>query len=132
VIGMHDSTDRDRLRSLGLELRDYLVRARKSVDDEIRTYPTPIPRCDAQFNFVYEQRSRLSELLNPLNAALDHGNAPIDFVRAMAAFMAAPPGESLEERDLRKRIAANLSAASGLSLLEDSSSAELTPPSAAR
>jgi hypothetical protein len=49
------------------------VRARVSLDEEIRTYPTPIPRCDAQFNFVYEQRARLSQWLNQLDAALDGG-----------------------------------------------------------
>ena len=100
------AADTDRLHSMGLELRDYLVRARKAIDDEIRAYPTPIPRCDAQFNFVYEQRSRLSELLNRLNAALDQKNASPEIAHVIDAFVAARPGDSLEERDLRKRLAA--------------------------
>ena len=107
---MSCETDRDQLRSIGIELREYLVRARKSADDEIRTYPTPIPRCDAQFNFVYEQRLRLSQLLNQVNVALEKENGSAELAEAALAFATTPFGESLEERDLRKRIAACLSA----------------------
>src|SRR6185369_13558034 len=33
------------LQSACIELRDYLDRIRRSIDEEIRSYPTPIPRC---------------------------------------------------------------------------------------
>ena len=107
---MHVSADSDRLRSIAGELRDYIARVRASVDDEIRTYPTPIPRCDAQFNFVYEQRGRLTELLNLLNAKLDRGDPPSQLASVIADFVASSPlCESDEERDLRKRLAAGMS-----------------------
>lgn len=102
--------DANRLRSLGIELREALVRAKRSIDEEIRTYPTPIPRCDAQFNHMYEQRSRLAELLNRLHAALDRGDGAGELLSAMTAFAALQSmDESAEERSLRARIAKEVS-----------------------
>jgi hypothetical protein len=101
------SADSLQVRSMAVELRDYLVRARASVDEEIRTYPTPIPRCDAQFNGLYEQRGRLTELLNVLNVELE---SPSRLVSVIAGFIASSPlCESDEERDLRKSLAAGMS-----------------------
>jgi hypothetical protein len=40
-------------------LRQALAR----IDAEIRAYPTPIPRCDAQFNHLLEERDRIRALL---------------------------------------------------------------------
>ena len=102
--------DATRLRSLGIELRDSLVRAKRSIDEEIRMYPTPIPRCDAQFNHMYEQRSRLAELLNRLHAALDRGDGAVELLGAMTAFASLHSmDETAEERSLRARIATELS-----------------------
>jgi hypothetical protein len=55
------------------ELRTRLEARRRRLDDEIRAYPTPIPRCDAQFNHLFEQRARIVAAIEAL-AALD----PID------------------------------------------------------
>jgi hypothetical protein len=101
------------MRSIAVELRDYLVRARASVDEEIRTYPTPIPRCDAQFNFVYEQRSRLTEFVNILNAVLDREDPESALAGVLAGFIASSPlSDGIEERDLRTRLAAVISSSS--------------------
>ena len=98
------------MRSIAVELRDYLVRARASLDEEIRTYPTPIPRCDAQFNFVYEQRSRLTEFVNILNAVLDREDPESTLASVLARFIASSPlSDGIEERDLRARLAAVMS-----------------------
>jgi len=40
-------------------LRESLAR----LEAEIRAYPTPIPRCDAQFNHLLEERERIRGLL---------------------------------------------------------------------
>ena len=56
------------------------AKLRRSVNDEIDGYPTPIPRCDAQFNFLSSARAssgcsarRFRELLaaraRPLSSA---------------------------------------------------------------
>ena len=93
--------------ALAAELRTFLARTRVSLDEEIRTYPTPIPRCDAQFNFVYEQRARVLQWLNQLDVALTDEDGPVALAGAFAAFLNAPSiGASVEERALRNRLAA--------------------------
>lgn len=47
-------------------LRASLEARRKQLDEEIHAYPTPIPRCDAQFNFLMEERSRIVAELEAL------------------------------------------------------------------
>jgi hypothetical protein len=42
---------------------------RERLRAEIRAYPTPIPRCDAQFNHLIEKRERLFQELARLDAA---------------------------------------------------------------
>jgi hypothetical protein len=42
---------------------------RERLHAEIRAYPTPIPRCDAQFNHLIETRERLFHELARLDAA---------------------------------------------------------------
>ena len=59
----------DAALSCAVALRDYLQRAKLLLDEQIRDYPKPIPRCDAQFNYLYEQRNRLSAALDEANAA---------------------------------------------------------------
>jgi hypothetical protein len=50
-------------------IRVHLENERKRVAEEIRSYPTPIPRCDEQFNHLIERRERLAEALVRLDAA---------------------------------------------------------------
>jgi hypothetical protein len=45
-------------------LRETLAR----LEAEIRAYPTPIPRCDAQFNHLMEERDRIRRLLEEVAA----------------------------------------------------------------
>ena len=105
------SPETNRLHALIGSLRDFVLRARRSLDDEIRSYPTPIPRCDAQFNHAYEQRARLAALLQRMAAADDDVGANA-LLRAMAEFSALPSlGESDEERSLRARVADALAGA---------------------
>jgi hypothetical protein len=59
------------LHFLASEMREALCRAKRAIDDEIAAYPTPIPRCDAQFNHLYDQRARLAGMLSSLDAALE-------------------------------------------------------------
>jgi hypothetical protein len=96
-------------RSICLELRNYLDSAKRLVDEQIRTYPTPIPRCDAQFNYLYEQRSRLSQFLERVNAALTHDDGYGELANALAAFVTSPPfNDSAVEQQLRERLSAEL------------------------
>ena len=38
----------------------HLESEKSRVQEEIRNYPAPIPACDAQFNFLLEERENLS------------------------------------------------------------------------
>ncbi len=50
--------------------RAELLRARALLADEITQYPTPISGCDAQFNHLIAERSRIGDALTALNAAV--------------------------------------------------------------
>ncbi len=62
-------------------LRARLERMQEAVAAEIRTYPPPIPACDAQFDHLLERRAALSEALARLDAAVKDGaGTPQDFL----------------------------------------------------
>lgn len=50
-------------------VKRYLEERRRPVEEEIRRYPAPIAGCDAQFNYLLEQRAILSRELVRLDAA---------------------------------------------------------------
>ena len=95
--------DEEPLAALVADIEKVLVAARAALDAEIRDYPTPIPRCDAQFNALYEQRSRIARELAAIGAAsADRSPASYrrivdDFVRA-SAFSDLPAEAALRER----------------------------------
>jgi hypothetical protein len=95
-------TERDRVTGLASEIAEHLRGVRDRLAAEIRTYPTPIPRCDAQFNHLYEQLGRLSR---DLDAIEDERSE-----RAAAeAFLASRPyTDDASERDFRDRVEAAL------------------------
>ncbi len=93
------------LRSLCLELRDYLQRTKRTTEEEIRSYPTPIPRCDAQFNFLYEYRACLSQQLDHANRVLEATASVGQLVGVIAEFIAtACSASTAEEQALRARL----------------------------
>ena len=58
-----------------MESRDYIraqLRAKLAeVNEEIRTYPQPIARCDAQLGGLHEERAKLLEALDWLATAVE-------------------------------------------------------------
>ena len=107
-ISTHSTTSDESLttlRSLCLELRGHLQRTKRVIEEEIRSYPTPIPRCDAQFNFLYEHRARLSQQLEHANRVLEADASVGSMVDVIAAFVtSAYSGSSAEEQMLRARL----------------------------
>ena len=55
----------------GAQLRAQLTRERDRVLAELRAYPPAVPACDAQFNYLLEQRDGLGRELGRLDAILD-------------------------------------------------------------
>lgn len=95
------------LASLVRDVHALLVDAKQRLDDEIRRYPTPIPRCDAQFNFLYEQRARLQEQINGIMGAMAAATDRESCVAVLDAFVGASPFTDLAtESALRSRAAA--------------------------
>jgi hypothetical protein len=95
----------DRIEGLSRELQRWLTGVRTALAEEIRSYPTPIPRCDAQFNHLVEQRGHLSRLLTDLELGLDRRDGGTALRAVLARLADLPPhGDSIEERNLRDRI----------------------------
>ena len=99
------------LRSLWRDVKDEFHRARRLIGEEIRCYPTPIPRCDAQFNHLYEQQARLARELDRIGALDEKDLGRGDYSRLIEEFIASTPyTDDGPERELRSRLGAGLSA----------------------
>lgn len=88
------------------EVRGHLREMKHRLDDEIRHYPTPIPRCDAQFNHLFEQRARLIQALERIDAASSGAESTEllkEFIRS-PAYLDEPA-----EAELRARLGSELS-----------------------
>lgn len=92
------------LATLQREIAEHLRGVRQRLAEEIRAYPTPIPRCDAQFNHLYEQQGRLARDLDRLEA---DGPTRESIERFIGS---APYGDDASERDFRSRMKRELSA----------------------
>jgi hypothetical protein len=76
-------------------VRHRLLALMREVAEEIRTYPAPIPACDAQFNHLLELRRVLPAELARLETATQDPAASVEaFVRASPcrAELSALPG----------------------------------------
>ena len=99
------------LRTMWEDVKNELVRRKRSIDQEIRTYPTPIPRCDAQFNHLYEQQARLARELDRLSALAEKTLAYRDYIRLIGEFVASAPfTDDAAERELKSRLKTKLAA----------------------
>jgi len=98
------------LRSLWEEVRRDLLRGKRLLDEEIRSYPTPIPRCDAQFNHLYEQQARLARELDRIVGLAEKSLGYGDYIRLLEEFIAsAPYADDGTELELRSRLKLALS-----------------------
>jgi hypothetical protein len=92
------------------EVRDHLRGVLRSLNQEIRAYPTPIPRCDAQFNHLVEQRSRLYLALERIEPAADGALSHAQRLGLLEEFAASPSYlEAAPEEEIRSRIRVELS-----------------------
>ena len=51
------------VKSVWKMIHQHLDKEMRRVQDEIRSYPAPVPACDAQFNYLLEERESLSSEL---------------------------------------------------------------------
>ena len=109
--GTETAPDSAKLESMRNEIRRHLEDLRRALAEEIRNYPTPIPRCDAQFNHLYEQQARLARDLDRIAPAGKNAKRSdtVELIRRFAA--STPYTDDAGERELRSRLKAELSAA---------------------
>jgi hypothetical protein len=80
--------------------REHLERLKAHIAGQINAYPPPIPACDAQFNYLLEQRGSITDELNKLEAARNHSLNRADGMAALKAFLAC--SEFVDEAAARK------------------------------
>jgi hypothetical protein len=103
--------DSAKLESMWNEIRFHLEDRRRALAAEIRNYPTPIPRCDAQFNHLYEQQARLARDLDRIGALGGKSAKRGDTIELIERFVAsAPYTDDAEEREFRSRMKKQVSA----------------------
>ena len=59
--------------SIEAEIEAALRAEKERIGEEIRQYPHPIPTCDAQFNYLIEQRNQVKQELNQLHSITAKG-----------------------------------------------------------
>lgn len=69
--------------------RQHLERLKAGIGGQIHTYPAPIPACDAQFNYLLEQRDKITDELNRLAAAMRESLEQGEGGQAIAEFIAS-------------------------------------------
>jgi hypothetical protein len=100
-----------KLESMWNEIKLHLEDRRRALAAEIRNYPTPIPRCDAQFNHLYEQQARLARDLDQIGALTGNNAKRGDIIESIRRFIAsAPYTDDGGEREFRSRMKKQLSA----------------------
>ena len=108
---METAPDSAKLESMWNEIRLHLEDLRRSLAAEIRNYPTPIPRCDAQFNHLYEQQARLVCYLDGIGAFAGKNPNREDCIELIGRFIASPPyTDDCAEREFRSRMKKQVSA----------------------
>ncbi len=97
--------DSAKLESMRNEIRLHLEDRRRALAAEIRNYPTPIPRCDAQFNHLYEQQARLARDLDRIGEFAGKSLKSEDCMDLIQRFVAsAPYTDDGGELEFRSRI----------------------------
>lgn len=69
--------------------REHLEQAKAHIAGQIHAYPAPIPACDAQFNYLLEQRGKIADELNRLAAAMRESLEQGEGGQAIAEFIAS-------------------------------------------
>lgn len=70
-------------------IRDHLERERHRIYEEIKNYPTPIPACDAQFNYLLEERAKIPQELDRLKALSKKSLTRRDHIKSIDEFIAS-------------------------------------------
>ena len=88
------------------ELKTYLERRSKELSDEVRSYPTPIARCDEQLTKLIEQRAAAIDRLKLLleAAPVRSGRADRRRLAALEACLVRPQALTDDETETALRL----------------------------
>jgi len=77
------------IESVWKRIREHLENERLRVNEEIKNYPPPIPACDAQFNYLLEERARIGQELGRLEALAREGLTRSAHLKRIGEFIAS-------------------------------------------
>lgn len=77
----------DVIQSAWNQIRAQLEMEKARIYEAIGTYPPPIAACDQQFNFLLEERTRVSQELDRLNEAAAASFTIEDSIKRMDEFI---------------------------------------------
>jgi hypothetical protein len=97
---MNDTIELSSIESVWNNIRTHLVNERRRIQQEISTYPSPITACDQQFNYLLEERSRISQELARLHKALEEGQKSGEPMKFLVEFVR--PSSCLDDETKRK------------------------------
>ena len=69
------------------KIESHLKKERQRVFDEILHYPPPIPACDVQFNFLLEERTKISQELRRMREIAEEGGRDLNQVKSLHKFV---------------------------------------------
>lgn len=99
VVVEADVEDAGHIEALWNAAHAHLVRKKASIAAEILDYPFPIPACDAQYNYLLEQRDLVNQQLRQLHVLLENTEEPASTLAQLKAMAAASP---LFDRETRR------------------------------
>ena len=87
------------------EIKALLETKRFGISEEIRKYPAPIPGCDQHFNYMLEERARISDELNRVVKLFTSQPACQDRIESIAEFVSSSPDlDDDAKRAIRSRL----------------------------
>ena len=98
------------VQQFGRRVEGALRSEKARIRREISAYPPPIPACDAQFNYLLEQRNRVAQELSAVTAAARHERSAADKIAALVALVDA---SQVLPADVKRQLLATLPTAAG-------------------
>ncbi len=93
---INEDADSESLKSTLKEVGNQLRNRKGLINAEISNYPIPISRCDAQFNHLLEQQTRLSCELERLDTIAARSSVPEDLIKLIEDVSGSLESYSLE------------------------------------
>ena len=72
-------------------IKEHLQERKSQIAQEILYYPPPIPACDAQFNFLLEERTRVAQTLDQVDTWADKPLTDKEQLVLLDQFLATSP-----------------------------------------